>query len=168
MVEIKLGGSVSRAALEAALEELERRVAGRIADDQVEQLFGPRVARLLELGILQDALVSAYAEKAAEEDGAGLVNEMEQARLILARYDERQPKSRRKPRKAQAGSSKQQQGNDKRDATGSVIVGGIPSPRETDADDTTTALDRAEGDEQQVIDGDDQSLDEPAGESWPR
>lgn len=168
MVEMKIGGSVSRVAFEAALGELEKQVAGRIADDQVEQLFGPRLAHLREMGILSEALVSAYAEKAAEEEGAGLVDEAEQARRILARYDERLTTGRRKRRTARVGRSKEQGGDDNRDVAGSVIVSGISSSREIDAGDTKIALDQAEGDKQWVIEGDDRSPDEPDDGGWPR
>jgi len=96
MPKVKSRGSLSIVAMTSALEELEEQMSGRVAEDQVAELFGARVARLREQGILTEAIIRAYARKAAEEDRSGLVDETEQARLILSRYDERKAGGRRK------------------------------------------------------------------------
>lgn len=110
MSEMKLGASVSREVMKAALEELEGRVTGRIVDEEFERLFGPRWAKLKAAGVINEALVSAYRDKAAEEEGIeSLFDEREQARLMLARFDERHAatsvKRRRKDKAAEAATA---------------------------------------------------------------
>ena len=104
MSEKKFGASVSWAAMEAALEDLEKRVDGRIDDQEFERLFGQRWAKLKARGVINDPLIMAYAGKAAEQErGEGLFDEVEQARLLLGRYDERHaatPTRRRRTAKA--------------------------------------------------------------------
>ena len=110
MSELKFGGSVSRRAMEAAIEEMEKRVQGRLSDEDFERVFGPRWAKLKAVGVINNALIGAYLQKAsADEDGRGFFDEKEQARLTLERFDARQApapvKRRRKGAKSDDTSS---------------------------------------------------------------
>lgn len=113
MSEMNFSGSVSQRAMEAAIREMEELVAGRIGAEDFERQFGPRWAPLQAMGILNEALISAYARKAAEEDGDRLIDENQQARLTLARYDECRAAALRKRRRK---SSKPAKGAGKTDA----------------------------------------------------
>ena len=114
MSEMNFSGSVSQRAMEAAIQEMEELVAGRIGAEDFERLFGPRWAPLQAMGILNDALIAAYMRKASEEDGDGLIDEKQQARLTLARYDECRAAALKRRRK----SSKPARGAGKTDARG--------------------------------------------------
>ncbi|WP_420103260.1 hypothetical protein [Bosea sp. (in: a-proteobacteria)] len=96
MSEMLLSGSVSEAAMEAALKELQEQVIGRIDAKAFDDKFGVRWSKLEAMGVRLETLIDVYEKKASEDDVSGLFDEKQQARLLLARYDERRGTGRSK------------------------------------------------------------------------
>ncbi|MFC5507626.1 hypothetical protein [Bosea massiliensis] len=86
------------------MEELEEKAHGRLSEEDFELLFGERWAKLKAVGVINNALIDGYGQKAsADDDSHGLFDEKEQARLILERYDARRaPASIKRRRKGKA------------------------------------------------------------------